>query len=575
MPTVSGSSFECDDALKAYHDVSRLNESLGIPFSNESRVNLTDAYQIRMAYAYWQSGKADALATFEVFYRKAPFEGQFAILAGVDEVLRAINVFRFEESDFDYMQTDLDINDDAFFQYLRELDMRKMTVHAQKEGSITFARTPLLQISGPLCACQLLETLVLNLLNFASLISTNAMGMRLAAGFEKYMVEFGLRRAQGPDGAMSASRYSYLGGFDASSNVRAGKIFGLPVVGTHAHSFVTAYTEKDLLDEKFVPSVTFGDKVVASFKEDAIRNRKLLFDKCPYLGDIGEANNGELAAFITFARSFPKRFVALIDTFDSIRSGFPNYLAVAMTIQEHIPDIPVGLRLDSGDLAYLSRTIRALIVRVAAELELPSLLNSIIFASNDINKKVLSSLNDEGHAIDSFGIGTNLVTCQAQSALGLVYKMTSLDGMPKMKISENREKNSIPYEKSLYRFYNSDGDYLMDYLVRPQDPAPQAGTKIFARHLLNDDKRCYVLPDKVESILHLELANGERVCPKPEIYIDYLNECRNRALEGVKKIRTDHLRPTNPSDYKISTSDDFFQEVKNLRMALTPIKFLS
>eukprot|EP00915_Cephaloidophora_sp_WS-2016_P002416 GHVH01003252.1.p2 GENE.GHVH01003252.1~~GHVH01003252.1.p2 ORF type:complete len:591 (+),score=75.52 GHVH01003252.1:2355-4127(+) len=573
--TTDFNTYEGDAASQAYRDMHIVDENGGIPFSNEARVNLTDAYQIRMAYAYFKSGKHEKEASFEVFFRTAPFGGQYVVLAGLDEVLRAINVFHFEESDFEYMKNHLMIDDVDFFEYLANLDMTKLSVYAQDEGSIVFPRTPLVQLIGPLIICQLLETMILNLMNFPSLIATNAMRMRSEAGKDKTLVEFGLRRAQGPDGAMSASRYSFMGGFDGTSNVRAAQIFGLPIMGTHAHAFVTSFEASDITDDSFTPVLTVDSVEHTDFKERCILSRFLLFDKLADVFDnISQVNDGEFAAFIAFAAAYPKLFIALVDTFDSISSGLPNFLAVQMTLQQYLPGQVCGLRLDSGDLAYLSKAIRILINTVSERLGLPDIVKTTIFASNDINETIIKALNDQKHEIDAFGIGTNLVTCQAQPALGLVYKLSSLSGVPKLKLSENIEKNSIPYKKSLYRFYSSRNEPLMDYLVRMDDAPPAAGSRVYARHLTNSNKRCYVIPDRVEPILKPVLSNGKRVNRPAQVYLDYLRECRQRALDGVDMLRKDVLRSTFPSPYKVSTSESFFNEIRELRFALTPIKTL-
>ena len=229
---------------------------------------LTDLYQLTMAYAYWREGRQDEHATFELFFRKNPFKGEYTIFAGLDEVLRFVQSYSFEEDDIMYLRTLMPDAEDGFFEYLAALDCSELKIHAvrevergsqrislpkyenslseqnsrcPREGTIMFPSVPLLRISGPLGIGQLLETTLLNAVNFASLICTNAARFRLAAGPEKMLLEFGLRRAQGPDGACSASRYAYVGGFDATSNVLVGKLTGMQVKGTHAHSFVQSY----------------------------------------------------------------------------------------------------------------------------------------------------------------------------------------------------------------------------------------------------------------------------------------------------------------------------------------------
>jgi nicotinate phosphoribosyltransferase len=203
---------------------------------------LTDFYQISMVYAYWKSRKNDH-AVFDLFFRRAPFRGEFTLFAGLDECLKYIEDFRFSESDLHFLRETMPHAEPQFFDYLRAVNMRELKVYALREGSLAFPRVPLMRLEGPLPIVQLLETTLLVLINFASLVATNAARFRLAAGEDKTLLEFGLRRAQGPDGALSASKYCYVGGFDGTSNVLAGKIYGIPVRGTHAHSFVSAYAD--------------------------------------------------------------------------------------------------------------------------------------------------------------------------------------------------------------------------------------------------------------------------------------------------------------------------------------------
>jgi len=211
---------------------------------------LTDLYQLTMAYAYWKAGRHDDHAVFELFFRENPFGGEFTVFAGLEEVLGFLDDFRFSEEDIEYIRSipDMAECDEAFFDWLRGVDCSKIKVSAPAEGTVVFPRIPLFRVEGLLAVGQLLESAFLNLTNYPSLVATNAARFRLAAGEDKTLLEFGLRRAQGPDGGVSASRYSYMGGFDGTSNVLAGKLFGIPVKGTHAHAFVSSFC--DLNDVK-------------------------------------------------------------------------------------------------------------------------------------------------------------------------------------------------------------------------------------------------------------------------------------------------------------------------------------
>ncbi|GFS12762.1 nicotinate phosphoribosyltransferase-like [Elysia marginata] len=214
---------------------------------------LTDLYQITMAYAYWKSGKMNEPAVFDLYFRKNPFQGEFTIFAGLEECVKLLQTFHFSESDVAYLKTVLPpTTDPGFFTYLRTLSAKDITLSAIPEGDVVFPKVPLITVMGPLAVAQLLETPLLNLVNYASLVATNAARFRLAAGPEKLLLEFGLRRAQGPDGGLSASRYCYLGGFDGSSNVLAGKMFGIPVKGTHAHAYVTSFVSLDEIIDRML-----------------------------------------------------------------------------------------------------------------------------------------------------------------------------------------------------------------------------------------------------------------------------------------------------------------------------------
>lgn len=289
------------------------------------------------------------------------------------------------------------------------------------QGTVVFPRIPLLRIEGPVIKTQLLETTFLTLVNYASLVATNAARFCAAAGPDKTLLEFGLRRAQGPDGGLSASKYCYLGGFDGTSNVLAGKLYGIPIKGTHAHAYVSSYQcMKDLTIREL------ADKISGESRPFA--------DLClKYLNEIGsvlkilpdETNKGELAAFVSYAIAFPTNFLALVDTYDILKSGLPNFLAVARALHECNYQA-VGLRLDSGDLAYLSTEVRRKFKDVAEKYQIEYFNKFNIVASNDINEETLLSLEKQGHQINTFGIGTHLVTCQKQPALGCVYKLVEV-----------------------------------------------------------------------------------------------------------------------------------------------------
>lgn len=516
---------------------------------------LTDFYQITMSYAYWKVNRHLDKAVFDLFFRKNPFSGEFTIFAGLDEVLKFVNNFHFDDKQIAYIKSLLPNINSEFIDWLSQINCHEVNIYALKEGSIVFPRIPLLRIEGPLGIVQLLETTLLNLINFASLISTNAARYRIAAGKDKTLLEFGLRRAQGPDGAISASHYSYIGGFDGTSNVLAGALFDIPVKGTHAHSFVQSFTgihdikNKTLIDKK-------GRKV------DFVKLVFEIRDEMNWL----QTNESELTAFIAYAQAFPDGFLALVDTYDTLNSGILNFICVAIALLK-LGFKPIGIRLDSGDLAYLSRQARALFKKITEKTNY-NLQNCSIVASNDINESVLLSLIHQGHEIDAFGIGTHLVTSQAQPALGGVFKLVEVNSKPRIKISQDISKVTIPGRKEAYRLYGKNGYPLLDLLIKIGDTKPIAGRKVTCQHPFDERKRAFIIPQKVEKLHHL-VWNGQRIT-KPQS----LNEIKKFVMKQLLIFRKDHLRPLNPTPYKLSVSDNLYSYMHNLWKSESPIKEL-
>src|SRR3989338_478750 len=414
----------------------------------------TDLYQLTMAYGYWKAERHEEPAVFELFFRKNPFGGEFTFAGGQEECIRYISDFHFTEKQIKYTKTLMPNAEPEFFKWLTKIDCSKVKVYAVKEGTMVFPREPLIRIEGPFAICQLLETTLLNLTNFASLMITNAVRHRLAAGPDKLLLEFALRRAQGPDGAVSVSRYSYIGGFDGTSNVQAGELFGMPVQGTMAHAFVQSFSGFEELKNRSLAD-TSGRK--HDFFNLVLEIRKEL--------GYTDTNDGELASFIAYAQAFPNKFLALVDTYNTLKSGVLNFICVAIALMK-LGYKPIGVRIDSGDLAYLSKKIRALFVKIGRLLSYDDLTTQKIMASNDINEAVLRELNLQGHEIDGYGIGTYLGTCWAQPALGCVYKLVEIKGKPRIKLSEDAGKITIPGKKDVWRLYGGDNKPLCDLLTK-------------------------------------------------------------------------------------------------------------
>ena len=405
--------------------------------------------------------------------------------------------------------------EDEFFEYLLKIDASDIRVYAQKEGSVVFPRVPLLRLEGPLATVQLLETTLLCLVNYASLVATNAARHRLVAGEDVMLLEFGLRRAQGVDGGVSASRYAYLGGFDATSNVEAGRQFGIPIKGTHAHSYVQSHSGWDCVKNPRLKAANgstcedFPALVMEKMKRlEAVRD-----DMEPDLR-WNETNTSELAAFTSYALAFPSAFLALVDTYNVLQSGLPNFCAVALALRE-LGYAAVGIRLDSGDLSYLSKCSRAFlrdIERLLGTKIADNLSKVSITASNDIHEEVLFSLKQHGHEIDAFGIGTHLVTCLKQPALGCVYKLVEVDETPRIKLSEDLAKVTIPGCKNGYRLFSQTGEAIVDVMTRVDEPAPKVGERMLCRHPFLESKRAYVVPSKIQPLFTC-VWDGKRGAP--------------------------------------------------------------
>ncbi len=435
---------------------------------------LTDLYQITMAYGYWKSGRHTVETTFQLFFRKAPFDNGFAICAGVDTALELIEQFRFSDEDISYLaqQTGNDgepLFEPAFLSYLQNLDMA-VDIDAVSEGVAVLAHEPILRITGPIIPCQLLESALLTCINFQTLIATKSHRVCKAAK-DDIVLEFGLRRAQGFDGAISASRAAYIGGAHATSNVLAGKLLDIPIKGTHAHAWV------------------------------------MMFDTEP-------------EAFEAYASAMPNNCVFLVDTYDTL-NGVQNAIQAGLKLREHGHEM-VGVRLDSGDLTALSIAARDL-------LDSAGFPNAKIVASDSLNEHRITKLKADGAQIDIWGVGTNLVTSQDQPALGGVYKLSAQretsdsEWTPKIKLSNSPIKVSNPGRLQIYRCIDSDGVWQADILG---DHPPQTNRNIYSL-----DGRDSSIPAGCTTIpmLTRKMTAGKRVQSSETIH-----ECRQRSLTVMR-----------------------------------------
>ncbi|MDZ7847017.1 MAG: nicotinate phosphoribosyltransferase [Owenweeksia sp.] len=358
----------------------------------------TDLYQLSMAQVYFQTGRHNETAVFDYFFRKLPFKGGYAVFAGLQNLIDILEKFRFEEKDIAFLQKKGFPKD--FLDYLRNFQFRG-NIYGPKEGDLVFSTRPVLQVEASLIEAQIIETLLLNVLNFQTLIATKASRMRLTAGNGK-LVDFGLRRAHGPAGYYAA-RAAMIGGFSATSNVLAGRDFGLETSGTMAHSFVQSY-------------------------------------------------DSELAAFRDFAKYRSHDCVLLVDTYDTLKSGLPNAIKVGREMAER-GDRLKGIRLDSGDLAYLAQQSRKMLDEAGLEYVK-------IAASNQLDEHVIKSLRDQNAPIDLFGVGTSLVTGSPDAALDGVYKLSETNGVPRIELSESIEKITLPGKKQVYRLADQSGQWI-------------------------------------------------------------------------------------------------------------------
>ncbi|PNJ07855.1 NAPRT isoform 10 [Pongo abelii] len=594
-----------------------------------ARPLLTDLYQATMALGYWRAGRARDAAEFELFFRRCPFDGAFALAAGLRDCVRFLRAFRLRDAgsppparraptpdgsphpgsrpcptetptprspharqksppvaggspcppmepthvprpacpraglsavtsfpDVQFLASVLPPDTDpAFFEHLRALDCSEVTVRALPEGSLAFPG-----VSGPLLVVQLLETPLLCLVSYASLVATNAARLRLIAGPEKRLLEMGLRRAQGPDGGLTASTYSYLGGFDSSSNVLAGQLRGVPVAGTLAHSFVTSFSGSEVPpDPMLAPAAGEGPGV-----DLAAKAQVWLEPVCAHLGlGVQEPHPGERAAFVAYALAFPRAFQGLLDSYSVWRSGLPNFLAVALALGE-LGYRAVGVRLDSGDLLQQAQEIRKVFRAAAAQFQVPWLESVSIAVSNNIDEEALARLAQEGSEVNVIGIGTSVVTCPQQPSLGGVYKLVAVGGQPRMKLTEDPEKQTLPGSKAAFRLLGSDGSLLMDVLQLAEEPEPQAGQELRVWPP-GAQEPCTVRPAQVEPLLRLCLQQGQLCEPLPS-----LAESRALAQLSLSQLSPEHRRLRSPAQYQVVLSERLQALVNSLRAGPSP-----
>ncbi|MEO1653454.1 MAG: nicotinate phosphoribosyltransferase, partial [Bacteroidota bacterium] len=471
---------------------------------------LTDLYQLTMAYGYWKSGMGEKESVFHLFFRKNPFKGGFTIACGLASAMDFLEDVKFGEEDIAYL-AQLPGNDgqplfeQAFLDYLAHMEFT-CHIDAIPEGTAVFPHEPLLRVQGPIIQCQILETPLLNIINFQTLIATKAARMNLATKGEP-VLEFGLRRAQSIDGAISASRAAYIGGCAATSNVLAGKLFDIPVKGTHAHSWVMSF-------------------------------------------------DSEMEAFETYAEYLPNNCVFLVDTYDTLE-GVRKAVEVGKKLRERGFKM-VGVRLDSGDLAYLSIKAREI-------LDEGGFPEATIVASNDLDEHVINSLKEQNAQITVWGIGTKLATAYDQPALGGVYKIAAIRNDEgewdyKVKLSEQAIKVSNPGILQVRRFFDK-GESTGDMIYNTAKPFPDKSVIVDPMDATRRKRMSSEI--KHEDLLVPIFRSGERIYENPSIH-----DMRARVGEQLALFHSGIKRFVNPHGYPVGLEKGLFEEKFQLIMKL-------
>lgn len=445
----------------------------------------TDYYELTMAQGYFLEGRIETNASFDYFFRKNPFKGGYVIFAGLSELTSTLEKFTFSDEELQYLKNEGFHSD--FLDYLSKFEFQG-TVFSAREGEVVFPNVPVLRVEGNLIEAQIVETLLLNVLNFQSLIATKAARMRTAAGENHTLLDFGLRRSQGL-GGIHATRAAKIGGFDGTSNVYSSQKFHIPAGGTMAHSWVQSF-------------------------------------------------ESELESFRAYARHFPGSTILLVDTYNTLKSGVPNAITVANELREKGHELQ-GIRLDSGDLAYLSKKSRSMLDKAG----FPDVK---IAASNQLDENVIESLIYQNAPIDIFGVGTRLVTGHDSPALDGVYKLNSVMGQPKIKVSENIEKLTLPGRKNVHRFLNDDGTYYCDAIgLADGGKIEMIHHPTFpAKETLLESRNSYPLITKV-------VENGKIQQSQQDI-----NEIAGYCKESLSKLSSEHKRFDNPHIYKVGITPE-------------------
>lgn len=458
---------------------------------------LTDLYQLTMIYGYFKQGMHKTECVFDLFYRRNAGESAFSVMAGLEQAIDYLNDLHFDDENIAYLRS-LKLFDEDF---LKELQNTRFTgeLYAMPEGSIIFPNEPIVRVRAPLFEAQLIETALLNIINHQTLIATKAARVVYAAAGDE-VIEFGCRRAQGPDAAVYGARATYIAGVKSTSNVLAGEKFGIPVRGTHAHSWVMGFPT-------------------------------------------------ELSAFRAYAETFPDACMLLVDTYDTLKSGVPNAITVFKELKEK-GHKPLGIRLDSGDLAYLSKEARKM-------LDAAGMQEVGICASNDLDESLIRELKNQGAKIDTWGVGTKLITGGETPALGGVYKLAAewQNGafVPKMKLSENISKMTTPGYKKIFRLYNKDTNKALADLICLEEEEIDANQPLRIFHPFEPWKNKLLENFVARELLVPIFVKGEQVYQLPT-----LQEIADYCSSEMTTIWDEYRRHVNPQTYKVDLSDKLY-----------------
>ena len=470
---------------------------------NRNLTLLTDLYELTMMQGYFKEKNANETVIFDMFYRNNPHGNGFAICAGLAQVIEYIENLRFSPEDIEYLRS-LSLFDEDFLEYLKDFSFTG-DIYAIPEGTVVFPREPLVKVIAPIMQAQLIETALLNLINHQSLMATKA-GRIVQAARGDGVMEFGLRRAQGPDAGTYGARAAMIAGCIGTSNVLCGKLFDVPVKGTHAHSWIMSFPD-------------------------------------------------ELTAFRTYAKLYPSACILLVDTYDTLNSGIPNAIKVFTEMKEAgIPLTFYGIRLDSGDLAYLSKKAKKM-------LDAAGFTDAVISASNDLDEYLIDSLKMQGAAINSWGVGTNLITSKDCPSFGGVYKLAAImdkaagQFIPKIKLSENAEKITNPGNKTIQRIYDKETGKIIADLICLVDEKYDTNNSLLLFDPIETWKKTLLAPGTytLRELLVPVFKEGKCVYQSPKVM-----DIREYCKKELDTLWDESRRLMNPHTVHVDLSNELW-----------------